>query len=376
MDKCPSKWKALAFPASLFLVDLPWVEVQGDVPALQQGWMTQRFIYQKGERSQETPNWVLSLFDRRYTCWQSGMDLVSSWLKAQILLPLLFTERTRSTGAVCCPLQLLAEKWILPPASWCALRRVQAAQLHQPASERGLLNLSFQVAWCWRRGEQSLTAPRRWDAFGTQEGPLWQLEGCLVSCSTPSTRRMEKVGARRWMAHKALCLQACLDHVHTFAYALVQPIPTVHRALIAPCSQGHVLGTCTAHPTVLSLCEGWSIKQKLDVSCGLKCVLKISFWGFNSPTLFLVFCQTLFSCCFCTSVSTYTQRRWISSFSCQGCNQLHPGKCWVTQKCCPRVHGVWWMGTAGSEVLIRWQLLENEDTHLDTWDVGTVEEVW
>lgn len=49
---------------------------------------------------------------------------------------------------------------------------------------------------------------------------------------------------------------------------------------------------CTSNPTGLSLCEGCSIKQKLDVSCGLKCVLKISFWFFNLPTLFLVFCQS------------------------------------------------------------------------------------
>lgn len=37
--------------------------------------------------------------------------------------------------------------------------------------------LSFLGAWCWRMGEQSLTAPRRQDAFGTQGGPLCQLEG-------------------------------------------------------------------------------------------------------------------------------------------------------------------------------------------------------
>lgn len=92
------------------------------------------------------------------------------------------------------------------------------------------------------------------------------------------------------MSYKALCLQACLDHVHIFAYAEVRPIPTVNKALI-PRSQGHVLGTCSPHLTVLSLREGWSVKQKLDVSSGLKCVLKISFWGFNSPTSFFVFCQ-------------------------------------------------------------------------------------
>lgn len=233
-------WKAPAFPA-LFLVDLPWVEVQGDVPALQQDWMTQKFIYQRGERMQETPIWALSLFDRRCTCWHSGMDLISSQLKGQILLPLLL-EITHSTGAVCCPLQLLAEKWILPPASWCALRRVQAAQLHQPASERGLLNLNFLGAWCWRKGVQSLSAPRRWDAFGIQGGPLWQLEGCLVSCSTPSPDRDGETGSQEVNVTKGPLTSGLFDHLHAFAYAQMQPIPAVHKALFAPCS--HVLGTC------------------------------------------------------------------------------------------------------------------------------------
>ena len=52
--------EAPAFPASLFLVGLPWVEVQGEVPALQQGWITQRLIYQKGRGGGERPPTELS----------------------------------------------------------------------------------------------------------------------------------------------------------------------------------------------------------------------------------------------------------------------------------------------------------------------------
>lgn len=191
-------WEAPAFPTSLFPAGLPCVEVQGDVPALQQGWMTQRLIYKKGERRrQETPSWALCLFGRRCTCWHGGMDLVSSWLKDQVLLPLVFTEITHSTGAVCCPLQLLAEKWIPSPAWWCALWRVQAAQLCQPASERGLLSICW-VSWVHGAGEwESRASLPQGDRMplALREDHCVSWRGCLVSSSTPSTRRDEERGS-------------------------------------------------------------------------------------------------------------------------------------------------------------------------------------
>lgn len=99
----------------------------------------------------------------------------------------------------------------------------------------------------------------------------------------------------------------------------IQSIPTVQDSLLTPCSRWHVLGTRTSHPTVLSLSEGCNIKQKLDVSYGLKCILKTSYSFFFFPTHQLYclcfVCPTplqsnlLFSCCFCTCVITYRSNR-------------------------------------------------------------------
>lgn len=232
---------------------------------------------------------------------------------------------------MCCSLQLLAEKWILSPAWWGALWRVQAAQLHQPASERGLLNFSFLGTWCWRRREQSLT-PRRWNGFGTQGGLLCQMEGCLVSSSTPSTCRDEERGSQE----VNVTLPSGLLGSRTYICVCTNAARS-YKALIAPCSQWYVLGTCTPHPTVLSLCEGCSIKQKLDVSCGLKCVLKISFWVFNSLALFLVFCQSQTNSCFPVASAPVlvptdpTEKEVNFSFSSRGCNQLHPDEYRMTE---------------------------------------------
>lgn len=127
----------------------------------------------------------------------------------------------------------------------------------------------------------------------------------------------------------------------------LQSIPTVQDALLTPCSRWHVLGTRTSHPTVLSLSEGCNIKQKLNVSYGLKCILKTSY------SFFLFFQLTNFIPCVLSVIPLYSQtfyfpvasalvlvptdltekekRKLITSFLSRGCNQLHPGKCGVTE---------------------------------------------
>lgn len=190
---------------------------------------------------------------------------------------------------------------------------MQAAQLRQPASERGLLNISFLGAWCWRRGEQSLTAPRRQDAFGTQGGLLCQLEGLSGFIQYPQHTEGWRKGEPGGECHvRPFAFRpASITYVHLCMHKC-SPYPQFTNLSLLPV-HSDVQGTCTSHPTVLSLCEGCSVKQKLDVSCGLKCGLKISFWVFNSPALFLVFCQSqtnfYFPVAFCAHVSTYRSNR-------------------------------------------------------------------
>lgn len=145
----------------------------------------------EGKRKRwETPSWAVSLSDGRGTWWHDGMDFSFITVKGSDVIAF-YRDNWQRWSSLFPAAAASRAAGYNPSVVVCHLKG-EAAQLHQPTSEGDLLNFSFLGPWCWRRGEQSLTAPRTQMPLALREDHCVTWRDVSFHPITPAHVGMEK----------------------------------------------------------------------------------------------------------------------------------------------------------------------------------------
>ncbi|KAJ7403891.1 hypothetical protein BTVI_74537 [Pitangus sulphuratus] len=177
---------------------------------------------------------------RRSTCWRIGMDFNFVANKGSDIITVAFYgDNSQHWGSLLLTVAASREVDYIPSQVVCPLKDASSTAL--PVYFRGR-PAEFEASWVRDAGGGDSRASLL-QGVGM---PLAVREDCFVTWRSvwfhpvpPPHVEVEKEEPGDEY-HIRLCLQACLDHIHTFVCTQMQSIPTVQEAVIL-CSHWHVL---------------------------------------------------------------------------------------------------------------------------------------